>query len=224
MSKTAIWFDLDGTLIEYTTSFEAMLEIALGCDLQPPIHETFRQQLFAAFESHETRPYRQAFGALIDECNLEINPDSVTEDFHDIEIEATQLVPGARAVLRQCKTLGAVGLLTNGSGPMQRGKLAKHDLEDRFDAIIISNEVGHRKPSTAIFDLARERLSAQEHLYVGDSYETDIAPAQTAGFAAVHVRHDDGPALSVNQLTALETLLSIPGEVDFSDETPTEDT
>jgi len=75
------------------------------------------------------------------------------------------------------------GVLTNGDGYgyMQRRKLEEHGLDDLADAVVISNEVGVRKPNPQIFETAKERLPAESYLYVGDTFEEDIAPAREAG-------------------------------------------
>jgi len=64
--------------------------------------------------------------------------------------------------------------------------LQANGLTGMFEAVILSVDVGLRKPHRGIFDLALERLGllASEVVYVGDSYEADYLGARSAGWAA----------------------------------------
>jgi putative hydrolase of the HAD superfamily len=56
-------------------------------------------------------------------------------------------------------------------------------------AVIDSTRVGHAKPDPAIFAVALERvgLAAPDVVHVGDTLSTDVAGAQAAGIAAIHL-------------------------------------
>ena len=56
-----------------------------------------------------------------------------------------------------------------------------------MDGVVVSNELGSRKPSTDIFEEAKKRLPAETAIYVGDTFEKDIVPARSAGFDTVYV-------------------------------------
>lgn len=204
---TAYWFDLDGTLIGYERSFEAMLEDCLGGEQPDGVHDTFRMAIFAALEDLDKAPYERAFDVLIEEHGLAIQQAPAAATFREYELAATRLVTGAREVLSAASAHGPVGIVTNGDGRMQHAKVRRHGLDELVDEVIVSNEVGVRKPRPDIFDIARDRLPADSHVYVGDSYEEDVIGARDAGFEAVHVRNDDGPALSVDRLASLGLVL-----------------
>lgn len=206
MTDTAFWFDLDGTLVTFDRSFESMLEATLGSSLSPDVHETFTRELFAALERFDGDPYLSAFRATDEACDLGIDAATAAETYRMEELDAAVPVDGAHELLTVVNSMCSVGILTNGDGPMQRAKIEHLGFEDRVDAIVISNEVGVAKPEPAIFEEARSRLPAERHVYVGDSYEDDIAPAQDASFQPVHVRDDVGPTVSVDRLDSLITL------------------
>ncbi|MFD1722007.1 HAD family hydrolase [Amnibacterium endophyticum] len=113
-----------------------------------------------------------------------------------------------------------IGLLTNGAGTVQRRKLAATGLGERFDPLVISGEIGLRKPDPEVFGVALHRASIGAHdaWYVGDNLWHDVAPARAAGLHAVWVdRHDiapeDGwprPDAAVTTLAALPALLQEP--------------
>ena len=74
-----------------------------------------------------------------------------------------------------------VGLLSNGGSTTQRAKLRRLGL--RLDAVVISGEVGLRKPDPRIFRLALRRLMAtpDEAIMIGDDSKLDLAPARALG-------------------------------------------
>jgi putative hydrolase of the HAD superfamily len=70
---------------------------------------------------------------------------------------------------------------------MQRRKLAVLGFEHTFDAILVSEEEGVRKPDAEIFRraLARCGVAAHEALFVGDHPVADVEGAYRAGLVAV---------------------------------------
>ncbi|MBV8086462.1 MAG: HAD family hydrolase [Chloroflexi bacterium] len=85
------------------------------------------------------------------------------------------------------------------------------------DAAILSCQVGCRKPSPCIYQLACEALAvpAQQCLYVGDGSSQELTGARRAGMTAVQLRIDgDWPpgreawtGLSIGTLSEVLTLL-----------------
>lgn len=105
----------------------------------------------------------------------------------ELYAEGWQLLPNADETLRTLAERYRLGLITNGFTEQQRGKLARFGWESRFDAAVLSGELGVMKPHTAIFDhtLSALGLGAQEVVYVGDHYETDVVGALAAGWRAI---------------------------------------
>ena len=58
----------------------------------------------------------------------------------------------------------------------------------RFDAVVDSSEVGHRKPERAIYDLTAERLGVEpSRIIFLDDFGPNVAGARAAGWTAIHV-------------------------------------
>lgn len=74
------------------------------------------------------------------------------------------------------------GIVTNGSSLSQLAKIRKLELADRAGCVIISEEIGIRKPDAEIFRVAAGRLGVAvgDVLFVGDHPEVDIAGAAKA--------------------------------------------
>lgn len=100
------------------------------------------------------------------------------------------------------------GLLSNSWGV--RDGYPRHLFGDLFDDVVISGEVGMRKPEERIFNLAVDRLglSPRECVFI-DDIEGNIVAAQALGFVTVH--HQE-PALTRAELSAL--LGEPPGAVE----------
>ena len=75
-------------------------------------------------------------------------------------------------------------IVTNGVKQLQRQKIAKAKIEEFFDGIFISDEIGHEKPQIEFFDYVFDRIETQnrnEIMIIGDSLTSDIAGGIHAG-------------------------------------------
>lgn len=117
------------------------------------------------------------------------------------EILWSEPAPGADATLRALQQAAIpVLVVTNSdghgeenlrdSGICQVGRGRGADVA----AVIDSTRVGHAKPDPAIFAiaLARAGVGAREVAHVGDMVSTDVAGAQAAGIAAIHLAPSRG--------------------------------
>ncbi|AMV37494.1 HAD-IA family hydrolase [Planctomyces sp. SH-PL62] len=84
------------------------------------------------------------------------------------------------------------------------------ELADAVEVIVVSSEVGYRKPHAAFFEAVCGRLGlpADRVLSVGDDLENDIQGAHRAGLAALFLSRDgdSGGLPSVAELTAVAAL------------------
>lgn len=101
---------------------------------------------------------------------------------------ATALNPGAEAVLRRLSETFQLGMVTNGYSDSQRGRLEAAGLQDVFDPLLISEEVGVAKPDSRIFEMALSKLALPPDavLYVGDSIAHDYQGCLAAGIDFCH--------------------------------------
>lgn len=76
-------------------------------------------------------------------------------------------------------------------------------IDELFDAVIDSCEIGVRKPNPAIYHAALEQLGVHEpsHAVFLDDYEGNVAAARALGMHGILVGYDPQPAL--DELTAL---------------------
>ena len=85
-------------------------------------------------------------------------------------------------------------------------------LENYFEAIVISCEVGFTKPSPVIFEQAAEKLGLPSAaiLHVGDSMEMDVQGAKSAGLVARRIRRGaaTGSGEEINSLAGLPATIA----------------
>ncbi|WP_199719570.1 HAD family hydrolase [Halorubrum sp. Atlit-26R] len=194
---TTVYFDLDGTLLDYTTPFAELFAQTLPTTASDEMVETYSEQVLSGITQVDEGPYRRAFEMVRQEYDLNINPETLAAEYIKREADATQLSPSVKRLVESVASQHQTGILTNGDGRMQRQKLKQHALDELVDTVIVSNEVESRKPSQKIFEEAKERLPAETFVYIGDTFEEDIIPAREAGFKTVYVGEDNQPDAAV---------------------------
>ena len=114
-----------------------------------------------------------------------------------------------------------VGIITNGSTQRQKAKIMNTGLNEYFDTIIISEEVGFSKPDKRIFELALNKLNVQSEdvLFVGDDLEKDIAGCQNANIKGIwfnpNMIKNNTDTKPYAEITSFDNLLSYCGEINF---------
>ena len=118
---------------------------------------------------------------------------------HDVWASHYSLAASSHALLEALRARGLrLALVSNTASPewLLLPVLERQGLVDRVDAVVLSSEVGKRKPHPAIFERALDELGAgpDEALFVGDRLDTDIVGASRAGMTTVQAlwfRADD---------------------------------
>ncbi len=103
------------------------------------------------------------------------------------------LDPEAPPVLRTLHRSKKLALVSNFDHPPHvRSVLNKLDLTPYFDSVVISAEVGVKKPDPRIFDSALEQtgMKPEEVIYVGDT-DDDTKAARAAGLVPVLIQRDN---------------------------------
>ncbi len=133
---------------------------------------------------------RDPWRATLEACGLEGDAvvDRAVAIWAEEERASFRLFPDVLPALEALAAAGIrVGMVTNGASVVQREKLDATGLTGRLDPLIISSEVGVKKPDPAIFEvaLARGGVLAAEALLVGDHLWHDVAGAMAVGIRGV---------------------------------------
>ena len=108
--------------------------------------------------------------------------------------------PDMAGLVRRAHSSGiATALLSNSWGDLY----FRSGWDDMFDAVVISGEVGMRKPDAEIFHytLSQLELSAAECVFV-DDHPANVAAAAQLGFVGVHHRDYEQTAAELTTLFA----------------------
>ncbi len=184
MPVRAVGFDLDDTLAVPERDRESILrEAARAADeTRTPDREAY-PRAHARNEAAETR--EPIFADLL----ADGDPAAATRRYREATAEALVPVDGAMDLLDTLRAEYAVGLLTDGPARAQRSKLESLGWADRFDAVVITGDLGARKPRGRAFRELLAGLDADpaEAVYVGDDAERDVGGASEVGMRAVQV-------------------------------------
>lgn len=103
--------------------------------------------------------------------------------------------------------------------PTARLVLEREGVGDLFDVIVVSDEVGWRKPSPVIFETALARLGVApaEALFIGDRLDMDVAGSRAVGMTPVWINRDHAqvpageapPAFEIRDLEELRGIVGI---------------
>jgi len=134
-----------------------------------------------------------------------------------------RVIDGVFEVLQAIRKEGyRIGMIANGDSAGCWNIIEATSLQDYFNAIVISEEVGIEKPDKKIFEVALARLGAKPEnaVMVGNRIDTDILGANSFGMKSVwfrwNTRYNDiidrsqeKPDFTINSLFELPGLLAL---------------
>ena len=148
---------------------------------------------------------------------LNVPPEELNDAFMNAMAEICAPLPGAVSLVNALHGKVKMGIITNGFTSLQQIRLERTGLRDRFDLLVISEEVGVAKPDPRIFDYALEQAGSPDRsrvLMVGDTAESDILGGINAGLSTCWLNAhqqtlpvDLQPDWTVTSLSELEQLL-----------------
>jgi FMN phosphatase YigB (HAD superfamily) len=115
---------------------------------------------------------------------------------HIDAVTATYVWPEAHRALLERLHGRRLAIFSNFDyAPGLRRLLRRHALEARFDPVVISAEIGYRKPGRAAFERALDlvRGPSARILFVGDSLADDVAGAEAIGLDVAWLNREDAP-------------------------------
>jgi putative hydrolase of the HAD superfamily len=192
MTLEAVLFDLDETLIRRAIRrFVADQFLRYAAMLTPVTAEQYTTR-FLEIEDDGRVAKTVIYPALVKELGITgISADALLADYRSEYVRFTTPSPGALETLRAFRDHGLrTGIITNGSGALQNGKIDAIGIRPLLDCVLVSETVGLEKPDPAIFHRAASLLgiASSDCVFIGDNPALDIAGALGAGFGAIWVR------------------------------------
>jgi putative hydrolase of the HAD superfamily len=192
----AVLFDWTNTLVELEWN-DARVEdghrAALGRH-DPEFTARWRELVFG---DHGHRPYVE----ILAELGV-AEPDAFIDAEHEVWRPAYSVLASAEALLEALRARDVkTGLVANAwpdPGRVLRDDAAAFGFADRLDLMVLSEELGIRKPAPEIFLHAARALGVEPSaaMYVGDDLVNDVQGAANVGMTTVQAmwfRADDSP-------------------------------
>ena len=191
IQKKVVIFDLDDTLYsekEYVRSGYAQV-----AENFKKIDE-MQDKLWSAFENKEP-----AINYVLEQEGL-LSAEAVSYclNIYRKHRPNISLYPEAQELLLLLKESGVkLGIITDGRPEGQRAKIEALQIEQYFEKIIITDELGgieFRKPNTAAYEIMQKHFDVpyKDMVYVGDNFKKDFKAPQLLGMNSVYFKNTDG--------------------------------
>ena len=180
----------------------------------------------AAFESDQISPDVPAVvQQIVAEKGLDISLEQSAKLWHTWNLEGSffgrRLFDDAIDTLDELRGRGLrFGCVTNRpySGPTFVEEVSGLGLDDYFEVMSVSCELGYMKPHPKIYEHAMEAMdiAPEETVMVGDSLKADVAGAQALGMTGIWNRHHEIDEKNVDHvepdfvIDELSELLKLP--------------
>lgn len=187
----AVLFDLDCTLVDRVHSIR-QYAMQFAEDFHHRLVSTSLERIAEVLIDADGWGYRPATRSHDIAAHLvwkvRPTPDDIAAHWNRHFPSLAVAMDGAVEALETLQALGiSLGLVTNGTVRGQEQKLDVLGLRRYFQAVVVSEAVGVKKPHAAIFQhaLAGLGILAEHACFVGDHPENDILGARRAGLRTV---------------------------------------
>ncbi len=231
-SPQVIFFDAGGTLLEVRGSVGEIYSRVAGQyglhadaeQLQQNFARWFRLQPPLAFPGNtpadklpslEKEWWRTLVRTVFADCGSSAHFDAFFDDIFERfrNAECWQVYEEVSSTLAKLKQRGLrLGIISNFDSRLA-DVLHACELNQFFDSVHISTQVGAAKPDPAIFQAAIEHHAIEPHqaLHIGDSPHEDVEGALAVGMQAILLDRQNHHADNSSRITNLNQLLTMPG-------------
>lgn len=189
----AIFFDLDGTLLDTARDFAYAINLLLSDKKMPPLDfDLFRNEL------HGESRRMVSFAFNLSESHPEF--DALRTDFlntyHANCTQKTVFFPGMEALLDALDTKNIPwGIVTSKPTWLTTPVIQHFGLDKRAVSIVMGDTLTKIKPDPAplLYACENAKIKPENAVYVGD-LQTDIIAAKAAGMKSIAVKHGYHPS------------------------------
>ena len=189
-----LFLDLDNTIFDFSASsklaFSDMLfqydiqEEADMYDLYRRINaDVWKELEQGKIDQEELRDKR--FRLFFQSVDIDKNGYDANAKYLENLIHRSSLIGGAQKFMTLIQERLNMVAVTNGLKEVQRPRIMHTQIDQFFDYIIVSDEIGHAKPSEHFFEIAYEPISHKidksDILMIGDSLVSDIQGGNNFG-------------------------------------------
>ena len=191
-------FDLYGTLIDIWTDENQeelwdgiSLLLGDGEDKGQTVREEYLALCRDAYkgEGHEL-DLLSVFEKMLEKREVDVSvAPSLAFEFRRLSMVRLKTFDSVENMLKELKKQGRVYLVSNAQSCFTIDELKTTGLYDLFDGILISSDVGVKKPFPDIFRLAFEKfgITPEESIYIGNDMRDDILGASRVGMKTMYI-------------------------------------
>jgi putative hydrolase of the HAD superfamily len=198
-----VGFDLDDCLFDSTglsqrariKGLDAMIRLGLKIERQKAL--ILIQEIVSEYGSNSSKHYNYFIRRLIQHENYTINFNeqvrfitAAVMAYHGQKIKHIQLYDDVLKCLEKLKKSSIkTAIITDGIPIKQYEKILRLGIDDLIDLVVISDEIGIRKPNPELFSycLKKFKVKGHETIYVGDNIYKDIIPAKINKIHSVYI-------------------------------------
>jgi putative hydrolase of the HAD superfamily len=222
----ALVFDLFGTLVHFRgrpdpavgwlrEPFAAVADAARFDEFRVALRAVSLQIVAGRGADHREVTSRERFARALARLDLAETAAEALSAAHMRHLGAFTTMPAGHAeLLEALADRHRLAVVSNfDHAPTARAVLARHGLDRRLQAIVISADFGWRKPNPAIFAEALRRLDVppSDALCVGDTHADDVVGALAAGLDVAWLAPSDaaGDPPPTHRIAELGSLLDL---------------
>jgi HAD superfamily hydrolase (TIGR01549 family) len=220
----AITFDLDGTLAHGALESEdyesALIDYLhrIGYSGGDARLNKALQAMLEKMKKSQARNIELRFDLLYSNVLYDLGLDITQERLDHIEglynrFYRIDILPGVKEMLADLSGKYHLAIVANAISNVSRLALQKLDFAKYFDCIVLSRDLGVRKPDLEIFIYALRSMwiKGSEAVHVGDSLENDVQGGKNAGMKTVWIKGDEEvtnihPDFIISKVTELPSL------------------
>lgn len=198
-----VGFDLDDCLFDSTglsqrariKGIDAMISLGLKIERQKAL--ILIQEIVTEYGSNSSKHYDYFIRRLLQYENYVITFNeqvryitAAVMAYHAQKIKHIQLYDDVLKCLEKLKKSSIkTAIITDGIPIKQYEKIFRLGIDDLIDLIVISDEIGIRKPNPELFSycLRKFKVNGHETIYVGDNIYKDILPAKINKIHSVYI-------------------------------------
>lgn len=195
MEYSHLLFDFDNTLVDFTHSaFKGLQDTFSKYNIEwnddnYQLYKTINHSLWTEFEQGliNTEDIRKKrFTLFLQSLNIQDIDGYEMNAFYLEQIVAhPKILAQTVEALQTLQKNFTLGIVTNGLKEVQRRRLTKHQLDDYFEHVFVSDEINLAKPDPRYFQHVYDRIDESDKsrvLVIGDNIQSDIGGAQSFGF------------------------------------------
>lgn len=144
----------------------------------------------------------QIFSRLYQEKGLEQTPQTLADwalMFRAVSLNYFRLYEGAEPLLKELRRQGKrVYLLSNAQRLFTEPELRSLGIYDLFDDVMISSDIGFKKPSPLFYGALLEKhdLDPKASVMIGNDWQADAWGAHNSGLACMYIHTAQSPELA----------------------------